>query len=487
MVEAPVTEDRPNIVLVILDSLRGDHVDLDLDGTTPNIARLASTGLTFDRAIAAAGWTLPSHVSMMTGRPPSEHGASSIGSPRETLAHGREKIASFARAGGFLPSEMRALGYETFLGSSNVWVGPGAGFSQWFDSVVHTSFPPGRKPPGGAPQPVTPHIDSARLPQGLRRIVPLAVKHAGRTVLESVARRLSNARGVLRLTRWAASSSDKGAGEVISGFAAWLRSTDRPAFALFNLIETHEPHVAPRSKTLGDARAVLDALRYRGPRLHRHNWGRRRIPGGSLERLRHAYRQEVSYADGCVGSILAALAGAGRLERTVVIVASDHGEAFGEGGIVGHGLSLGEQVARTRLVLSGPGLTRTGIVGEPVSLGSLAATVFELAGGDGAAFPAPSLLSDAGWGRARFEAEPPGEYFRPPGMHSAQVSEHLKRPAAAFYLGSFKLVSGGLGGRALYDVAADPEESHDLLGELVVPEELLEMEADWQRAVGNTP
>jgi arylsulfatase A-like enzyme len=62
---------RPDLVLVVIDTLRADH--LSLHGhpreTAPHLARLAGErGLLFERAYSHAGWTLPSMGSLLTGR-----------------------------------------------------------------------------------------------------------------------------------------------------------------------------------------------------------------------------------------------------------------------------------------------------------------------------------------------------------------------------------------------------------------------------------
>jgi hypothetical protein len=66
--------DMPNVLLIVLDTVRAGS--LSLYGyqrpTTPNLSRLAQNGVLFERAIAPAPWTLPSHASMFTGRWPHE-------------------------------------------------------------------------------------------------------------------------------------------------------------------------------------------------------------------------------------------------------------------------------------------------------------------------------------------------------------------------------------------------------------------------------
>lgn len=64
----------PNVLLIVLDTVRAQN--LSLYGysrpTTPNLERWARSGVTFERALATAPWTIPSHASMFTGRFPHE-------------------------------------------------------------------------------------------------------------------------------------------------------------------------------------------------------------------------------------------------------------------------------------------------------------------------------------------------------------------------------------------------------------------------------
>lgn len=70
-VATALASDAPNILLIILDTVRA--ASLGLYGyehpTTPDLERWATQGVVFDRAIATSSWTLPSHASMFTGRP----------------------------------------------------------------------------------------------------------------------------------------------------------------------------------------------------------------------------------------------------------------------------------------------------------------------------------------------------------------------------------------------------------------------------------
>lgn len=68
----------PDVVLVVIDSLRVDRLRKALDGSAswlPNLRRLADDAVVYDRATSPATWCIPAHASLLTGRWPSFHGA----------------------------------------------------------------------------------------------------------------------------------------------------------------------------------------------------------------------------------------------------------------------------------------------------------------------------------------------------------------------------------------------------------------------------
>lgn len=71
----------PDILLITLDTTRADHIGAygDARARTPHIDRLASEGVLFERALATAPITLPSHVSLFTGLYPFVHGVRNNG------------------------------------------------------------------------------------------------------------------------------------------------------------------------------------------------------------------------------------------------------------------------------------------------------------------------------------------------------------------------------------------------------------------------
>ena len=69
------TAGKPNIILISIDTLRQDHVAAYgyPKPTTPMLDQLATGGVLFEHAVSRSSWTLPAHMSILTGLPPSQH------------------------------------------------------------------------------------------------------------------------------------------------------------------------------------------------------------------------------------------------------------------------------------------------------------------------------------------------------------------------------------------------------------------------------
>ncbi|HXT22839.1 MAG TPA: sulfatase, partial [Thermoanaerobaculia bacterium] len=125
--------DRPNVVLVVVDTLRADH--LTPYGwpvpTSPNLeATLARHGVVVERAYAQAPWTIPSMVALMTGRWPGEVMGRTIG--EYGIPPG---VAS-------LPEVLQGLGYETAAFIANPTIDPRIGFARGFSHFYRVEAGP---------------------------------------------------------------------------------------------------------------------------------------------------------------------------------------------------------------------------------------------------------------------------------------------------------------------------------------------------------
>jgi len=129
---------RPNIVLVVLDTVRADHLPpygYPRD-TAPFLSGLASRGVVFDRAFATSSWTSPSVASLFTSVYPFQHG----------VIWGMKRM----REAGFrfnhlpatletIPEALKKAGYSTFAVSDNINVSPVTRFDAGFDRFESAS------------------------------------------------------------------------------------------------------------------------------------------------------------------------------------------------------------------------------------------------------------------------------------------------------------------------------------------------------------
>jgi arylsulfatase A-like enzyme len=116
------TETRPNVILISIDTLRADRLGYNgyKRSITPNIDRLAREGTVFKYAVSQSPWTLPSHASIMTSLYPSQHGASQVTSKLDK---------NFVT----LAEQLRDASYETAAFAGGGWISPSFGLDQGFD------------------------------------------------------------------------------------------------------------------------------------------------------------------------------------------------------------------------------------------------------------------------------------------------------------------------------------------------------------------
>lgn len=97
-----VPDDRYNVLLVVVDTLRADHLPFYgyLRETAPALTRLAEESVVFDNAFTVMGHTLPAHVSLMTGMHPGKH---------QVLSNGWKYDGRFPT----LAQRLQAQGYST--------------------------------------------------------------------------------------------------------------------------------------------------------------------------------------------------------------------------------------------------------------------------------------------------------------------------------------------------------------------------------------
>ena len=179
---------------------------------------------------------------------------------------------------------------------------------------------------------------------------------------------------------------------------------------------------------------------------------------GSSSRQR--YDGEVAFVDFHVGRVLDALEKSLVYDRTVVIVTSDHGEAFAEHGMIRHGFELWEELVRVPLIVRVPGVAPRHLQARRSAI-DLAPTILDLCGVPAPSSSATDFLSGTSL-VPDFIGSASGEpKARPVFVDMAAGPNNADRQA--LIEDDKKLVASGGRALSLYDLSADPGESHDLL------------------------
>ena len=282
---ATISEGVPNVLLIVLDTVRASSMSLygALRPTTPRLAAWAERGVTFDPAYSIAPWTLPSHASMFTG----VYGSQQSGDWTSRLDATRPTLAEVFRdrgyaAGGFV-GNLIAAGYESGLAR---------GFITYDDtkrSLVEVAA-------------------NTTITQAEVVITALTMWRRDR-YLRGVARTL--ARFDFRPASWTAVHDYKAAPDVTQAFLRWPASLGGRSFSPPHVFDAHAPERSP-----AQYRQMFDASE------------RQDIYDGSLR-----------YIDDQVSDLLDELEGwrAAKHDRCHT---ERHGEHLGEHGLFGHGNTL---------------------------------------------------------------------------------------------------------------------------------------------------
>jgi arylsulfatase A-like enzyme len=230
---------------------------------------------------------------------------------------------------------------------------------------------------------------------------------------------------------------------------------DRPTFALIHLMPPHSPYMPPPpywDRYAEDPSATFEDV---DPALNDYYRLRKQASEEFIRNMRDRYDENVAYADALVGRILEMLRDQGRYDDAMVILLSDHGEAFFEHETFLHRKTLHQEVLRIPLVIKWPAGASgfSSVIEQPVSLVDLVPTLVDGLGVSdlGAQFQGVSLLpavfDDASTDRAVYAITRP--------------SDQVYQPSRALYRGARKVILDENAAPHLYDLSLDPMEQNN--------------------------
>jgi arylsulfatase A-like enzyme len=427
-VENPGAGLHRNVVFVVIDALRYDHLSQNgyARETTPCLDAWSREGVIFDNAQSHAPWTKPSTATLLTSLYPSTHGVNSMTSAVPPTVD-------------LLPAMLRRYGYRTAVFTANHFVTPEFGFDRGTE-FFYSSRPP--------------RLQQLLLGHLLERLgaqVPL-VNHAVGSLVE--VEKAIGGRG--------APEGGLSAEGLVRAFWNWSNSIgDDRFFAYLHFMEPHAPYDPPAPydtfflpEHLIGRPKVTNFPEYTG--FLPFEPGRPMSPD-SLTHMIALYDGGIRSADHWVGEMIAELKRRGLYKDTLILVTADHGEEFFDHGGWGHGQSLHEELIHVPLILSGPDLVpaRGRRLPHLVRHVDLVPTILEVCG-----LPIPEGLA----GQSLMPIVRAEEPAVPARMAYSEV-DFGGRFARSLREGEHKVIraqSGGIVRVLAYDLASDPGEMLDL-------------------------
>ncbi|MHC4942226.1 MAG: sulfatase family protein [Planctomycetota bacterium] len=391
---APSIADKPNILVILLDAASTFFFEslAGSPGATPAADALAEDSVIFTQAVVPAPYTLPSVGSLMTGRLPDRHGV---------LWHASRDGRNVKLAGEVdtLASVLKQAGYATCAVVTNPNAAGLYGYDRGFDRYEELFKNPDLWSEGVEPEPA-----------------------------------LESAKTFIRQ----AQAQDRG-----------------PFFLYVHLFQPHAPYkppadyvsrfAKPYEGVVDGGRASIDGFKDLGvPALGPEDFAH----------LKNLYRANLAFVDDAVGRFIAWLREEGLYDESLIVLCSDHGEAFGEHRSIEHGHHLYEEALRVPLLIKfHDGRFKGKRIEETVGLIDVAPTLAASGGGN------PKGLSVDGMDLALL--------FEDAAACSDRVfiaRSDVFKPSFSCRWQDFQFIYDSLNRRSeLYRVAEDPRQEKNLI------------------------
>ena len=329
-------QQQLNVVLVSIDSVRRDHLGIyghrpryaPEVAISPNIDALAQEGVVFDDAFTTTSWTLPAHMSLMTGRSDLAHG---VLTDRFHLDPQHRTLAQ----------EFAAAGYATAGYYSGPYLSGKYGFNAGFENYESGMISSG-------------DFRNMVIDDNAKR------KAQGREPMDE--QMIAQLRD--RMSHWDITSPK--INELAEGFID--QSSDDPFFLFVHYFDAHYDHI-PQS--INPRLAQLFDPSYSGD-FDGSNWYfdsrvmdlsppyARHISERDLNHVIANYDAEINWVDHHIGKLIEKLKEKGVWENTLIMVVADHGDEFFEHNSLGHRSTLFAEQVRIPMVLRLPEMSAAG-------------------------------------------------------------------------------------------------------------------------------
>jgi choline-sulfatase len=424
------TVRRPDILIVMADQMVPSALPFHGNPVTrtPAMSWLAESGVVFDAAYTASPLCSPGRASFMTGLLPSRTRT------YDNAAEFSSEIPTFAHY-------LRGVGYRTVLSGKMHFCGPDQlhGFEERLTTDIYPA-------------------DYGWTPDWSRPHERPSWYHDMSSVVQAGPCVRSNQLDFDDEVAFAAERS----------LFRHIRSDERPFCYVVSFSHPHDPFAIPRKwwDLYRDSDVPMPEVGYGEASPHPHELRLREVCAMNgvevtedhVRAARRAYYGAISYVDDHISRLIGLLDETGRLDDTIVITTSDHGEMLGERG-AWYKMSFYEGAARVPLVVRAPALFPSARVPTAVSTMDLLPTLVGLAcDGDLSALVGPldgrSLLPHLAGAPDRDEVV--AEY----------LAEGAIAPIVMIRRGRHKFIHSPADPDQLFDLVSDPHERANLAGDL---------------------
>jgi arylsulfatase A-like enzyme len=424
-----MSSQKPNILIFVMDTqpVRNLTPYGYSRPTTPNLARIARDGLTYDNHFVTSSWTVPVHSSLFTGLYQTGHGT---GGQYEFLSPALPTMAQL----------LKTAGYQTMGFSNNTWVNQDeTNIARGFEDFYLVPRPSGQNPQIGPEDDFVLHDEI-----------------------------------------------DSGSAQTVDLVKQWFKDDyddERPYFLFINCVEPHLRAWAPEpfrgrflleGVTEAEARTVnQDIFAERLGRVPNR-------PNGYMSQLdwdilKSLYDGETACLDQRIGLLFDHLNERGLLDNTLLIIVSDHGDLLERQGMMGHHLALFDDLIHTPLIVRWPGVVPADVRFDGlVQICDWLPTFLDILGPDG---PSSNVDLQGVSLVPTWHGLPVREFIVAEYMKPIQTIERALRHDPDFdyrvwlrYIKTirnhqFKYIWASDGRDRLFDIAADPGERNNILAD----------------------
>ena len=316
--------DKPNVIIILHDALRADHLGVYgySRDTSPNIDSFAEDALVLDNVISQSSWTAPSVASLFTSFYPAVHGIQEFyGKDRN------RKATKLNKKFNTIAETFQNEGYKTACFSTNSWVSSPLCFDQGFDTFE------------------------------------LLKKK------ESVYKATGN--------------------ELNKKALDWLdKNNDKPFFLYLHYVDTHHPYLPPeayQTKFKSKEKKFLSSARMKLLFKHFHDHWHNKIFNKTthdINRYIDLYDGSINFIDNKFVELMKKIESLNLNDNTIIIITSDHGEAFGEHENLTHQMTLYNEETKIPLIIKFPEsmdkFNKTNINSSFIELTDLAPSLYEI-------------------------------------------------------------------------------------------------------------